>query len=204
MKKIIAIERQYASGGKKIADKVGQVLGIPVHSNDILEKSAEKLGTTVEKLRNIEEDATNSLLYSLAYAMRTQDTMHDSMSPEQRLFITESEIIKSMANEEGNCIFVGRCAASVLMDREDCLSVFVYADEDFRRKIAEDSYGVAKDKTAAAIKKQDRRRSNFYNMNSDRRWDDRFAYDVMLNSSALGIDTAAEILISAYKTLSVE
>lgn len=201
MKKIIAIERQYASGGKLIAERAAELLGIKSHSDDILEAAAERLGTTSDKLRHIEEDATNSLLYSLAYAVRTSDTLHDSMSPEQRLFLTESEIIKEIAENE-SCIFVGRCAASILREREDCLRVFIYADEDFRKNLATTHYGIAEDKVAGVLKKQDRRRGNFYNMNSDIKWDERSAYDLLINSSSLGLENAAAMLSETYKVLS--
>ena len=200
-KRIIAIERQYASGGKAIGEMTGELLGLPVHADDIFEIAAERLGTDVEKLHYIEENATNSLLYSLAFAVRTNDTKHDSMSPEQRLFAVESEIIKEMAEKE-ECIFVGRCAALILAGREDCLKVFIYADEDFRRKNATENYGIPEDKTVNQLKKQDRRRGNFYNMNSDIRWDDRGAYDLLIDSSTLGWDDASKILAAAYKSLS--
>lgn len=200
-KRIIAIERQYASGGKAIGELTGKILGLPVHADDIFEIAAERLGTDVEKLHFIEENATNSLLYSLAFAVRTNETKHDSMSPEQRLFTAESEIINEIAERE-ECIFVGRCAALILAQRQDCMKVFVYADEEFRGKNATENYGVPVDKTVTQLKKQDRRRGNFYNMNSDIRWDDRDAYDLMIDSSRLGFEDASKILAAAYKSLS--
>lgn len=54
--KVIAIEREYASGGSEIGEKLGEKLGIPCYGHEILEKGAAKLNVSVEYLRNAEEN----------------------------------------------------------------------------------------------------------------------------------------------------
>ena len=44
--KIITIERQYASGGLEIGQKVSELLGIPIYNREILAKAAEKLNVS--------------------------------------------------------------------------------------------------------------------------------------------------------------
>ena len=42
---IITISRQYGSGGKEIANKLGELLGIPVYDREIISLAAKQSGT---------------------------------------------------------------------------------------------------------------------------------------------------------------
>lgn len=41
---IIAIEREYASGGREIGERVAKALGFPSYGREILEMAANQLG----------------------------------------------------------------------------------------------------------------------------------------------------------------
>lgn len=69
---MLAIERQYASGGRSIGKKVARTLGVPYYGREILEMAAERSGQTADYIEHLEETATNSLLYSLVAAYRAQ------------------------------------------------------------------------------------------------------------------------------------
>ncbi len=49
---IINIGRQFGSGGKDVADKIGEKLGIPVYDNELLSKAAQDFGFTEELFRS--------------------------------------------------------------------------------------------------------------------------------------------------------
>ena len=65
---IITIEREYASGGSEIGTRVGLQLDIPCYGKEVLERAAEKMNTVPERLVQLEETTSNSLLYSLGMA----------------------------------------------------------------------------------------------------------------------------------------
>ena len=50
MYKIIAIEREYASGGSEIGERLAAKLGIPCYGREILERAAQARGTTPEQI----------------------------------------------------------------------------------------------------------------------------------------------------------
>ena len=45
---MLAIERQYASGGRSIGKKVARTLGVPYYGREILEMAAERSGQTAD------------------------------------------------------------------------------------------------------------------------------------------------------------
>ena len=194
---IITIERQYASGGSEIGRLAAEKLGIKCYGHEILDIAAERIGMSREYLREIEESATSSMLYSMIMAPNASMRTTDMVPPADKLFIAETEVINEIADRGESCIIIGRAAGHVLEEREDCLRVFIYSDKDARVRRAVNEYGISEKEVGSVLKRYDKRRANFYNMNCALGWEDREAYDLMLDSSKLGIDGCVAVILAA-------
>ncbi len=192
---IITIERQFGSGGREVGRIVAETLGIPFYNEEILNQAAKTLNISPSDARYVEESVTKSLLYAIAIAANPAVYSSDVQLAD-RLFYEESEIIKRWAQNQ-NCVIVGRCAGWVLQERNDCLNVFIYADEEMRRKRVIEQYGVAEKSAPSAIHKADKRRSEFYNAHAKKRWDDMRTYDMCLDSGTLGEEGCAQLIVKA-------
>lgn len=191
--KIIAIEREYASGGNEIGEKAAEKLGIPCYGQEVLNRAAEIMNTSPERLLHLEETTSNSFLYSLGMAVKVATGERDGLSDEGALYVTEEKVIKDMALQ-GPCVIVGRCAGWILRDRKDVLRVFVHGNRAFRKQRAMESYGIPEGSVENTLKKYDRRRSNFYRANTGMSWDDKKGYHLVLDSSAIGIETCVDTI----------
>ena len=200
MKKIITIGRQYASGGREIGKIVSEKLGIPFYDNKILTMAVEKKGLPVNYSEDVEETVPNSLLYSLAVSGTVNPLSENSMPLADRVYIAEYQIIKEIAQQE-DCIIVGRCADYILRDVCSCINVFIYAGRQKRIERAVNEYKIPEKSVESHIKKMDKKRASFYNLNTDKKWGDRTGYDICLDSGRLGIKTCAEIIAAAYKSM---
>ncbi len=197
--KIIAIEREYASGGNEIGEKAAQRLGIPCYGQEVLTRAAQRMKTSPERLLSLEETTSNSLLFSLGMAVKVATGERDGLSDEGALYVTEEQVIKEMALQ-GPCVIVGRCAGWILRERKDVLRVFVHADREFRKQRAVTTYGVEEKNLENTLKKNDRRRSNFYRANTGMSWNDQNGYHLVLDSSAIGIDACVNTICSLVKS----
>ena len=56
----VAIEREYGSGGTKIANMLAEACGISCYGHEILERVAKEHHFTVEELERYEEKSTGS------------------------------------------------------------------------------------------------------------------------------------------------
>ncbi len=193
--KIIAIEREYASGGREIGEKVAKALGVKHYGREILEIVAQNRGTTAEKLAHLEETVTTSMIFSLRM-MNSTLSAEDDLPPAEELMMAEESVIKELATKEESCVFVGRSAGIILEDRDDVLRVFVHADAGFRTKRARDYYGVKQEQIPDMIKKMDRRRANFHSTYFKRSWDNRSGYHMVLNSGLLTIDGCVDAIVA--------
>ena len=162
---IVTIEREYASGGKEIGQKVADALQIPLYNNEIVSMAAQKLHVDPEYVAHIEEQMTGSMLFNLAMSATSQLGIGTGRSVSDQLFRAECEVIQNFA-QQGSCVIVGRCADHVLRNRKDCLNVFIYADLKTRKERAIRQYGVDPSYVESTIKKNDKRRSAYYNVNT--------------------------------------
>lgn len=197
-KKIITIERQYGSGGSIIGKLAAEKLGINCYNRQILEMTAEKCGISPEYLETAEENVPTSFIYSLLLSANPARAMEDSLPLSDKVFLMESRIITELAEKEDSFVLVGRCGSYVLEDK-GCFSVYIYAPPAYRVKRAFEEYGVSENKAESIMKKTDKRRETFYNVNTGRLWQDKDSYSLCLNSAELGDDLCAEIIVKAYQ-----
>lgn len=192
---IIAIEREYASGGQEIGEKLATRMGIPCYGREILELAAKELGTSTAYLEGIEEKSNGSFLFSM-YTMAGLANMakggNGTMSNEGALFLTESEIIRKITQTPA--VIVGRCAVDALKDREDVLRVFIRSSNEKRHARAIDSYGISPDNAESVIRRADKRRNSYYKVLTGKDWRDAANYHLVLDSGSLGIDKCVELL----------
>ena len=200
---IITIERQYGSGGHLIGEKLAESLGIPFYDSELIKVAAKESGICEEIFESFDEKPTTSFLYSLVmdpYSLGYNSNSFD-LPLNHKVFLAAFDTIKELASK-GPCVFVGRCADYALAGDPDCVSVFIHADMDFRlKRIKADSDKEFKDdnKVIDFINKTDKKRANYYNYYSSKKWGDARSYDFCLDSSVLGIDKTVDMIIEYLK-----
>ena len=201
MKKfVIAIGREFGSGGKEIATKLAEKLNIKCYDNELLTIVAKNSGFCEEILQQNDEQPTSSLLYSVVmdtYSMvgHTSPPFVD-MPMNHKIFLAQFEAIKKLASEE-SCVIIGRCADYALADDPNCFSVFIHAPLEFRvgRIKAAKTQSFKTDKQYVDyINKNNKRRANYYNYYSGKKWGHSESYHMTIDSSVLGIDDTVELL----------
>lgn len=197
--KYLALDRQFASGGREIGQKVAERLGIPFHNQDILEMSAKNLGVSIEKAQKSEETIASSVIYSLSLASNPSLYDNGVIPMADKIFFEESKIIREFTEKEDSCVIVGRCSDVILGNRSDCLKVFICSDMQTRINRAVDKYGFKPAEVEKALRKNDRRRTSFYEFNTDKKWGYRENYHLILNSNSLGIDSCVDIIVNLMK-----
>lgn len=190
----ITIERQYGSAGTEIARRLSEVTGIPVYGREILEEVSEKYGLSIDEIEKYEETVQNSFLYSVYVMGKVQSGDGDCLARDGHIYVAEQAVIQELASR-GSGIFVGHCAGEALKDRSGVVSVFIRCSDGGAksRRIVED-YGIPAPQAESTRKWFDRKRANYYNANTQKKWNDMNNYDIVLDSGKLGIDGCVEAL----------
>lgn len=187
--RVIAISRQYGSGGRQIGACLAQRLHIPFYDREMIALAAKQSGILGGFF---EEPEQGSYLFrNFAGAAAAEPPLED------RVFLAQCDVIRSLA-EKGPCVLVGRGAAGVLRDRVPLLNVFVYADMENRAQRAVEEYGDSPHKIKEHIDAIDKKRTayfKFYTGMNARRMEH---YHLCVDSGAIGIDNAVALIETAY------
>ncbi|HJA19602.1 cytidylate kinase-like family protein [Mediterraneibacter catenae] len=195
----ITIEREYGSGGTKIARRLSEVSGVPCYGREILEAVAKKQGIPVERINQYEEKATGSLIYSMFVMSRVQTGDPNMLTKEGKVFLDEQLEIRRLAME-GPAIFLGHCASDALRDQKGVIKVFIHSEneEEVKNRIAKD-YGIAPGDVESTRRFYNKKRAGYFRANTGNEWKDLKNYDVVLDSAKLGIEGCVNILKGIFE-----
>lgn len=189
---IITIGRRFGSGGKCIAEALGERLGIPVYDNELITKAAQESGFSAEFFERTDEKRSFfslSAIFSTAYSAETENFMSD-----KGLFGLQCETIRHIA-EKGPAIIVGRCSNYVLRDRRNTLNIFITAPVEDRIGRVAERLGMSEDKAKDFIEAKDKARKEYYDYYTFGNWGEASDYDLCIDSSFLGTDGTVEMII---------
>lgn len=194
---VITIGREYGSGGKYIGERLAEELNLKLYDKELLNKVAEESGMNIDVLEQMDEKQEESFWYTFAMSLYQQDSL-DTLSEipsNEKIFIEQAKIIEGLAKKE-DCIIIGRCSNVILRNKPNVLNIFVYSSElDFKvkRKMQFGDYENELD-AIKAIERVDKERETYYNYFTKENWGDRKAYDLMIDTSKIGVDAAVELI----------
>lgn len=200
---IITIGRQFGSGGRQVAIKVAERLGIPFYDRELIAVAAKESGLSEALFEGIEEKPTNSLLYSLVMGIQSGNGTfyrYGDVLNSDGLFRIQAQVIRKLA-EEKSCVIVGRCSDYILREQPKLLNVFVHADHDWRIKRIAEMHQLTEKEAEGRINKTDKRRGSFYNFYTNQGWGDVDNYHLAVDTSRLGIDQAAQLIAECAERL---
>lgn len=189
---IINVGRQLGSGGRLVAMSLGKKLGIPVYDQELISKAAEQSGFSREIFAKSDERRNLLALSSFIVDVGRFGSADNYVSDNQ-LFVIQSNVIRSIA-EKGPAIFIGRCSDYILRDKP-CLDVFITAPDEVRIRRVAERMNISESQAESLIRKKDRTRETYYNYFTFGNWGVASNYDLCVDSSKLGIDGTADMII---------
>lgn len=198
-KKIITISREFGSGGRTIGRLVAEKLSIPFYDKELVEHIALESGFAPNYIEEHGEHSPGKSIFSYAFANQSVPGIMNGLSAADFLWNVQCSVILQLA-DKGPCVIVGRNADYILKDRKDCLHAFIHADMDFRADRIVRLYGESEKSPETRLAEKDKRRRVNYNHYTGRTWGAAQNYDICLNSSKLGVETCADILLSIIES----
>jgi cytidylate kinase len=194
MKNVIAISRQYGSGGREVGKLVSEQLAFAYYDKDLIRRIAKLGDIDVDLVSAGGEGLMGKISAALAHShVGAEVSDPDTLPVSDRLFLAESQTVKRVAGE-GPCVIIGHCADYFLADRDDVLSVYIVADMESRIARVMARNDLDRHAAIARIKKIDRNRASFYEAFTERKWGRADNYALCISSSHFGIEETARII----------
>lgn len=188
---VITIAREYGSGGREIATKLAEKLGIKCYDKELLDVVSEKKGIKKDVLEKADEKKSDTFLSKRSNNLPAFDTFGRSIN--DRVYMVQSQVIKDIVANE-SCIIVGRCANHVLKDHDNVLSIFIKAPKEARIQRISERYHLSEKDAEKDIFHFDKERAAYHYFYTDTKWGDRRCYQMILDSSVLGIDGTVDLI----------
>ncbi|MGM9803192.1 MAG: AAA family ATPase [Muribaculaceae bacterium] len=199
---VISIGRQYGSGGREIGRLVAQLLGIDYYDKELLTEAAKSSGMNSDFFEAADERSprffSSLVAFSTGYHGGSFLVSNTPISNDN-IYRQQCEVISTLA-ERSSCVIMGRTADYVLRDNPNTISVFIHAsiEQRIERIMARENCKSPEEARTLAEKKN-KLRAEYYNFYTDKRWGDAQSYDLSVDSSKLGAEATARIIVQYVK-----
>lgn len=186
---VIAISREAGARGATIAQRAGAKLGWQVYGQDLLEYLTRDATSQAELLAQLPPGAPAWVEDQLNRLLREQNL---SRNPS----VLEMARLVLLLASQGEAILLGRGAGCILPARST-LSVRLIAPLEERVAFMAQWLRLTADEAAVQVRKRDERRAEFISTHFHRSPSDPHQYDLVLNSSRLGEERCADLIVQA-------
>jgi len=183
---LISLSREYGSGGHYIAEKLSKELGVSLLDRTMLDRISAEKGIDYSKLKSYDEVPKNSLL--------SRKVRGISSSPEEITAHIQFDYITEKAKAGESFLVVGRCGDHVLKDYDQLITIFIMGDMEDKIKRIMQVRDMTRAEAEKAILRHDKKRKLYHNYFANSHWGDSRKYDLLINSSKLGLDRTVDYL----------
>ena len=146
---------------------------------------------------------TGASIIAQELSERLDIPVYDKVYIEQKMdeneYETEAETIRELAKSP--CIILGRCACDILKYQMNVLNIFVCASKEDRIQRIMKLEGCSYEQAEKEMEDTDRERAAYYYEHTGKTWGDVNDYHMILDTSVLGIDNCANILMQYFERL---
>jgi cytidylate kinase len=181
----ITISRQMGSLGCQIAFTVAEKLGFKLVWRELINEAARRTGTPEVALAAIDELG----LLGICPSPKACRAYHQAVK----------EIMYELA-EQGNIVILGRAGQVILGNRGDTLHIRLIAPTPKRIARIAERMGITEERARAQVEASDRYRSDYLRRFYHTNWNNPDLYNLVINTGALEIDQAAELICQSFHT----
>jgi hypothetical protein len=185
----IAISREAGARGGSIGRRVGRLLGWQVYDQELLEHIAQDGAVRQVLLENQSPAAVRWCEERLASLLRGCDL------GEAPAVLNLARVILALG-AQGDVVLIGR-GAGCLLPSDTTLHVRIVAPLDARIAYMSQWLRLTVEEAAERVRLRDSRRNEFWNSHFGRKPGDVYQYDFLLNSTLLGEELGAELIVRA-------
>jgi cytidylate kinase len=196
--RVLTVNREFGSGGGRIAQTIAKRLGWKLLDRDIIDAIAYAAHVDSSVVRHYDEHVDSWLRRINQQAMRSAALAAGLELRDGAVFDAEEMVkltrkIVEEAWAEGNCVIVGRGAQCILQHKPDAFHVFVYAPLKDRILRLRDRLEKGAD-VEQRMRTVDGERAKYIHEYFDKSWCNLHLYDLMISSHEDEASTARVIL----------
>ncbi|MBR4842370.1 MAG: cytidylate kinase-like family protein [Bacteroidaceae bacterium] len=203
---VITINRELGSGGKTVAKKLAEKLGVPFYDKAHLKSVEEKEGLSDKEIERLKAkkrtwwpDFKRIVELDGGFAVSIYDNLPNFAVPEKNdtddRFRTEQEILKGIVDAE-SCVVAGRCSFVTFKDHPNHLNVWIQSPVECRIDRVMKKKGIAtREEAEKFIKEVDRMREDYVKRHTGASRYDTRNYDLVISMEGKTEEEAVDIIL---------
>ena len=203
---LVAISAAYGAGGSQVGPAVAERLGIEFLDRAIPVAVAERLEVPVDAAAAYDEQPTESWIDRLLRGFIGTDVWAPTPLPADAVtsedFVRATERVLCRQAETGEGVILGRAGVIVLRDRDDVLRVRLDGSPERRVRQAMSLGALDRETAQRALRKLDSTHAEYARRFYSADITDPRLYHLMIDSTAIDLDTCAEMIVTAARALS--
>ncbi len=188
---VITISREAGAGGALLGERLASLFGFGYWDRQLLTSISERLGVDEAELEQVDERAPNPVSEFLELLM------HFGEVPAAEFGDRLRQVVGGL-QRRGAAVIVGR-GAHLIVDPLRSLRVRLTAPLEYRVREYASHEGMNLDAARRFLIDTDRERRTFVQRQFGAKADDPCQYDLVINIQSLGMETALELVVSAYR-----
>jgi CMP/dCMP kinase len=197
---VIAVYKNFASGGREIGRSIARELGYHYVDKDLFQKIAEGLQVSEGTLESFEQSREYRIsnlfanLFSKKYIQRIvgyDKTVVEENEYQDRL----QGLIRGVAKED-NAVIIGRAAHYFLREMKNCYRFGLIAPMEYRKKYAVAKLGIAPSQAERVLKRRDRSQAWFHRSVCGEDYDSPLLFHLTVNTGFISLENAVGIMLS--------
>lgn len=189
----ITISREVGALGLKTASEIGKRLGWPVYDHEILNKITEELGKDIPRVERQRLDERH-----VGWFEEFLTNLSGGPPVTPTTYLKKLIGVVRGLGTIGKCVIVGR-GANFILPRATTLRVRLVANLADRIPRIADIMAMSEADAAHHIERTDKGRGLFVKNNFGKDSGDPHEYDLVINTSYVGIEEAAEIIVDTLR-----
>jgi len=187
----IALSREAGSRGSSIARRVSARMGWDIYTQEMIEVLAQESALNREIANELPEGAAEWVQEHLQQLLQEQSI---SRNPQ----VMELARVIALLGVQGEVVLLGRGAGCVLPPAST-LHVRLVAPLHDRVAYMGQCLRLTEEEADDQVRRRDQRRAEFLSTHFHRKPNDMHQYDMVLNTSFLGEETCADLIVQAAK-----
>lgn len=202
---LVALSGAYGAGGSRVGRMLAERLGVPFLDRAIPAAVAEELAVPFDDAAAHDEQTSVSFLERLLSSFRGVDNAApaplpaETVVPEDFQRATEDVLLRQARTGDG--VFLGRGSVVVLRDDPRVLRVRLHGPRERRIAQAAAIEGIDPETAERRLNQLDRAHEAYMKRFYGASLDDCSLYHLMLDSTAIELETCAELLLVAAQAL---
>jgi cytidylate kinase len=188
---MVTISRQYGALGATIGRRVAELLGFEYYEQELVHEIAKQAHVRRKVVASLDERSQTRI------GSWVNDMMTGGLFAPSDYLRNLSQVIVTLGRH-GRSVIIGR-GAHLILDPKQTLRVRAYAPVEDRTRYIARRDGLTQAAARRKVVRIDEERASFYHQHFKNHVGDPLNFDLMLNTSTLGVEECASSIAAAYK-----